>query len=279
VITLVSSGLNVPRGIAVDAAGNVYIADTGNNAIKEWIAGSGAVITLVSSGLNAPRGLAVDVSGNVYIADSSDNAVKEWIATTGTVVALPLTGLSNPRGVAVDASGDVFVADTSNMAIKKLPYAFVDPTPIEIPAGVGFGALPVILPNTQNLVSPYTPVSSRPWLYVGLVFNGQVNFAYPFNAGPTNRTGNITVLGQSISITQAAPPYISTVAKTGSTTFELSFTNLDMSSTYSVLATTNLTSPLSNWTVLGTASNVGGVLQFIDPHPTNSARFYMIRSP
>ena len=49
--TLVSSGLNGPFGVAVDGAGNVYIADTRNNAIKEWNAATQTVSTLVSSGL------------------------------------------------------------------------------------------------------------------------------------------------------------------------------------------------------------------------------------
>ena len=71
--TLVSSGLNTPTGVAVDGSGNVYIADTGNNAIKEWNASTQAVTTLVSSGLNNPYGVAVDGSGNVYIADQGDN--------------------------------------------------------------------------------------------------------------------------------------------------------------------------------------------------------------
>ena len=56
VITLVSTGLNYPTGVAVDGAGNVYIADTHNNAIKEWNATTQTVSTLVSSGLSYPAG-------------------------------------------------------------------------------------------------------------------------------------------------------------------------------------------------------------------------------
>ncbi len=88
VITLVSSGLIWPKGVAVDGAGNVYIADSDNNAIKEWIAASNTVTTLVSSGLNKPAGVAVDGSGNVYIADAGNNAIKEWVAASNTVNTL-----------------------------------------------------------------------------------------------------------------------------------------------------------------------------------------------
>ena len=54
----------------MDGSGNVYIADTNNNAIKEYNASTQQVTTLVSSGLNTPKGVAVDGSGNVYIADT-----------------------------------------------------------------------------------------------------------------------------------------------------------------------------------------------------------------
>src|ERR1019366_5342213 len=71
VIPLVSSGLYSPEGtMAVDGAGNVYISDSGNRAVKEWIASAQQVTPLVSSGLSYIFGVAVDGSGNVYIADT-----------------------------------------------------------------------------------------------------------------------------------------------------------------------------------------------------------------
>ena len=65
-----SSGFELPYGVAVDGAGNVYIADTGDSAIKKWTAANNTVTTLGVRGLNVtPYGVAVDGSGNVYIAD------------------------------------------------------------------------------------------------------------------------------------------------------------------------------------------------------------------
>ena len=61
----------------MDGSGNVYIADTYNNAIKEWSAATGQVTTLLASGLNEPTGVAVDGAGNVYIADNLNQAIKE----------------------------------------------------------------------------------------------------------------------------------------------------------------------------------------------------------
>jgi len=114
--TLVSSGLNGPNGVAVDILGDVYIADTGNQAIKEWSPSTQLVTTLVSSGLSSPTGVAVDGSGNVYIADSGNDAVYEWNAATQLMTTL-VSGfpLSSPSGVAVDKFGNVYIADSSGI--------------------------------------------------------------------------------------------------------------------------------------------------------------------
>ena len=119
VTTPVSSGLQLPEGVAVDGSGNVYIADTGHNAIKEWNAATQQVTTPVSSGLALPWGVAVDGSGNVYIADDGDGAIIERDAATQTVTTLVSSGLSGPHGTAVDSSGNVYIADAGHNAIKE----------------------------------------------------------------------------------------------------------------------------------------------------------------
>ena len=118
VSTLVSSGISFPYGVAVDSSGNVYIADSGNSAVREWSAASNTVTTFVL-GLNGPSSVAVDSSGNVYIAETFNNAVKEWIRVSNTVITLVSSGLSYPYGVAVDGKGNVYIADTGNNAIKE----------------------------------------------------------------------------------------------------------------------------------------------------------------
>lgn len=159
VTTPISSGLNNPKGVAVDGQGNLYIADTGNNVIKKaspgaqqavvlssaqnnpgavavdgqgnvYIADSGnhaieelssanQQLTTLISGLSNPSGIAVDGQGNVYFSDTSHNAIDEWNATTLQVTTLAGSGLSNPTGVAVDALGDVYFADSGNNTIKE----------------------------------------------------------------------------------------------------------------------------------------------------------------
>jgi streptogramin lyase len=116
--TTLVSGLSLPNGVAVDAAGDVFIADTDNNAVKEWHAATGTVSTLVSSGLNHPQGVAVDGAGDVFIADTNNGAVKEWHAVIGTVSTL-VSGPMSPTGVAVDAAGNVFIIDMATNALLE----------------------------------------------------------------------------------------------------------------------------------------------------------------
>jgi sugar lactone lactonase YvrE len=282
VTTLVSSGLFYARGVAVDMADNVYIADTGNGAIKKWTAANSNVTTLVPSGLYFPEGVAVDGLGNVYIANTSDGTIKKWTAANGNVTTLVTSGLFYPFGVAVDGTGNVYIADTDDNAIKELPNAFVDPT-ARLESGVaGSDALPVVLPATENLLPPFAPTSDQSWLTITGITNGVVSFSFTANTGPA-RTANITLLGQTIPITQGVigtPPTLTGAQMLGNGVVQFVFSNTPGAS-FTVLSTTNLSLPLSNWTVAGTASNTApDVFQFTSPPTTNDAqRFYSVRSP
>jgi streptogramin lyase len=101
------------------ATGNVYIADSNNNAIKEGVRATGLVNTVWSAGLSNPTSVAMDSAGNVYVADINNLAVKEWNATTHQVSTLVASGLNQPGSVAVDRAGNVYFADAGNNAIKE----------------------------------------------------------------------------------------------------------------------------------------------------------------
>jgi sugar lactone lactonase YvrE len=118
-ITVPTSGLSHPYGVAVDGAGDVFIADQNNSRVVEVPAGGGAQVT-VGSGLNQPTGLAVDGAGNVFIADNHNNRVVEVPASGGAQTTIG-SGLYYPQGVAVDGAGDVFIADTYNSRVVEVP--------------------------------------------------------------------------------------------------------------------------------------------------------------
>jgi len=117
--TTVGSGLSEPLGVAVDEAGDVFIADYLNGRVVEVPAGGGAQTT-VGSGLSGPSGVAVDGAGDVFIADYNNNQVVEVPAGGGPQVTVG-SGLSHPNGVAVDGAGDVFIADFGNNRVVKIP--------------------------------------------------------------------------------------------------------------------------------------------------------------
>ncbi len=109
-----------------------------------------------------------------------------------------------------------------------------------------------------------------------------VSFSFTANTGPA-RTANITLLGQTIPITQGTvgtPPMLTGLQVLGGNVFQFAFTNSPNAS-FTVLSSTNLELPLSSWTVIGTATNVaGGQFQFTSqPVMNNSQLFYTVRSP
>ncbi len=139
-----AGALNTPSGVAVDASGNLYIADTYNqrickvsNGVITTIAGIGIGFSgdggpATAAELDYPHGVAVDASGNLYIADSLNQRIREISngvittiaggATTGLGDGGPATsaGLNGPQDVAVGLGGDVYVADTFNNRIRLL---------------------------------------------------------------------------------------------------------------------------------------------------------------
>ena len=120
-----------PSGVAVDAAGNVFVADRGNHTLRrinpasvvETLAGSpGKFGAVDGTGKDArlwyPQCLAVDGEGNVYVADTSGNRVRK-VTPKGVVTTLA-SDLKFPNGVAVDRQGNVYVADSNNRVIRKI---------------------------------------------------------------------------------------------------------------------------------------------------------------
>jgi len=141
-------------GLAVDSAGNLYIADTGNNRVRKV---SNGVITTVAGNtvaLSSPTGIAVDSSGNIYIADTGNQVVRKvsgtvtvTVAGTGTSGTLGDGGsatsaqLGYPTGVAVSPAGNLYIADFGNSALRVVSNGVIT-TPV-FPSGLAPTAVAV----------------------------------------------------------------------------------------------------------------------------------------
>jgi len=122
--TTVGSGLNQPQGVAVDAAGDVFISNYGLGQVLEVTPG-GVQTTVPASGLANPYGVAVDGAGDVFIADPNNNRVVE-VTPSGVQTAVGSVGY--PYGVAVDAAGDVFIVDSQFTHVVKVTSGGVQTT-------------------------------------------------------------------------------------------------------------------------------------------------------
>ena len=132
-----SAQLHNPRSVAVDAAGNIYIADTDNNRIRRvsvdgiisTVAGGGSTLgdegPATSAQLSSPGAVALDAAGNLYIADTLNQRIRK-VSTKGTITTVAGTGvccslgdggpatsayIQHPQGVAVDSAGNLYISD------------------------------------------------------------------------------------------------------------------------------------------------------------------------
>lgn len=142
--------LNTPSGLVLDGAGNLYFADSGNNAVREIVLATGQIETIAGTGalgytgdsglataasLNGPQGLAFDASGNLYIADTGNNVVRAVSAATGDISTVAGNGtagyqgdggtataaeLNTPWGVFAATNGKLYIADFGNNAIRTV---------------------------------------------------------------------------------------------------------------------------------------------------------------
>ena len=152
--TVLATNLYNPNGVAVDAIGNLYIADSGNNQVLKvpFLYGGYGSATPVVSGLNFPVGLAVDASGNnLYICEASSKRVLKETLSGGifTLSAIVLDGntsvsgltVNSPRGIAVDDSGNLYISDMANNRVLQVMWSgttYYPPTVVDPMSDINF---------------------------------------------------------------------------------------------------------------------------------------------
>ena len=191
------SSLDHSQDVAVNAQGDVFIADTYNNRVVK-VTPRGQLVAVAGDGvagysgdgklgsfaeLNEPTGVALDAQGNLYIADSANNVIRRVDAKTGIITTVagdyaadkasdglggfsgdggPATSarLNDPQGVAVDGAGDLFIADTFNNAIREVtPAGSISTVVNSASAGGGIpaagGESSGAAPTASKLNTPY----------------------------------------------------------------------------------------------------------------------------
>ncbi|MBD1367388.1 gliding motility-associated C-terminal domain-containing protein [Mucilaginibacter sp. ZT4R22] len=173
-----------PRGLTIDANGDIYVADQANNVVRK-ITPDGTVSTIAAT-FSTPTGVDIDADGNLYISDSSNGAIRK-ISKAGVVSTLA-TGLTFPRELRVDGTGNVYVSDQDEGRIKRISPAGV----VTVIAGNGAGS------GANFFSSP-----------IGLMLDGKGNLFVA--AGGYGK--KVVISGYTID--KALPPGMSFDVKTG----------------------------------------------------------------
>ncbi len=236
----VAATLSNPSSVALDAAGNLYIADSGNNLIRRIDAFTGIISTVagtrslhgysgdngpaIAAALNTPNGLTVDIDGNLYIADTGNNAIRLVTAATGIITtfagngAAALSGdngpaanasLNNPWSVTLAPTGELYIADQNNHRIRMVSTSGIISTiagtgvpgfsgdqgpaasaQLNVPASVAIdvaGNIYVADSGNNRVRKISGPSSSQPGTITTIAGNGGLSFAG--DNGPADQSG------------------------------------------------------------------------------------------
>ncbi len=269
-----------PYGVAADSAGNVYVADAGNNTLRKITLG-GSVSTFAGrDGSNAgdrdgngadarfisPSGVTIDRAGNVYVADTNNHTIRK-ISSAGTVTTLAGAAgskgssdgiglkarFNGPTGIAVDSAGTIFVADTVNRTIRRITAAGVVSTIAGLAGSSG------AVDGTGNAVRFTTPygvaIDSAGNIFIADSGNNTVR------KGVVSSAGTVTIQTQpKTQFVNLTTPVLFTVEASSTTapTYQWRKNNVNVigatAATYAIAAAQN--SDEANYTVVVTSGSV-----------------------
>jgi sugar lactone lactonase YvrE len=228
----VAAQLNLPNGLFVDKAGNLFIADTSNNRIREVLAATGIIQTVAGNGvqgfsgdggsaivatLNTPTGVAVDAAGNIFIADASNKRVREVMAGTGVIQTIAGNGdfvfagdggsplqasLSFPYRLVLDPAGSLLVSVGEANRVRQISgvegLAFSKPSLVYDPAQV-LGTDQI----RQDLT--LTNTGSAILLIGGIVLSGSSDFSQSNTCGTSLAVGANCQVQVTLKASSAGP--------------------------------------------------------------------------
>jgi sugar lactone lactonase YvrE len=208
----IAAGLSAPAAVAFDPSGNLWVADSNNNTVTEYVPGTDTVIATISAGLLNPGGLAFDASGNVWVSQaSSGGEITEYKSPLNGASVAATIGPIQAAGLAFDANGSLWAADAGNVRIVQyLPTNLVSPNAtissgLVAPAGIAFDASGKLwVSDTNNVdVMEYAPTNGAAPIAMiatnissplGIAFDASGNL-YVANHGGNNVTAYVPANG------------------------------------------------------------------------------------
>jgi hypothetical protein len=206
----ISTDVNEPYALALDAGNNLFVSNYGNNTVTIYAPPyTGSPTTTVSTDLNGPAGIALDAVGNLFVANSNSNAVLVYAPPYTGAPTTVATGVNEPFYIALDASADLFVANYGNNTVTEYAPPYTGSPEVTITNGVtkpsglalnALGELAVVDFNGPGATVYAPPYSGAPTTTsTGLPGNEAVDFDASNNLYVASNEGDAVV--------GFAPPY------------------------------------------------------------------------